>query len=522
MNEPTVTGLLLGHADSDRPCLRYEDAVWSWAEHVRACAEHGAALRSMLRPGVPPHVGVLAGNVPSFSFLLGGSALAGTVLVGLNPTRRGEALARDSALADCQFVLAERRFLPLLADSPVPVFTLDSPEWMDALGAQRGTPPNPAAADPAGLVMLIFTSGTSGDPKAVRCTHAKIAYPGRMLADRFGLSTGDTAYVSMPMFHSNAVMAGWAVGLAAGGTVAFRRHFSASGFLDDVRRFGATYANYVGKPLSYVVATSPRPDDADNPLRLVYGNEGAERDLAAFAERFSCRVVDAFGSTEGGIGFSRTAETPAGSLGMPPDGIEIRHPEHGSRCPPAEFDGNGRLTNGAEAIGELVNTAGAGAFAGYYGDPAADAERVRGGVYHTGDLAYADADGYCYFAGRLGDWLRVDGENLGTAPIERVLLRHPDIAEAAVYAVPDERVGDQVMAALVLRDGTLTPSAFGDFLAGQPDLGPKQLPRHVRICAAFPKTSTHKVVKRALAADGTSVGDPVWIRRADGYHGSAP
>ena len=84
---------------------------------------------------------------------------------------------------------------------------------------------------------------------------------------------------------------------------------------------------------------------------------------------------------------------------------------------------------------------------------------MAGGIYHSGDLAYRDEAGYAYFAGRLGDWMRVDGENLGTAPIERILLRHPAVAEAAVYAVPDEKVGDQVAAALVLRSD-LTPVAL--------------------------------------------------------------
>jgi len=106
-----------------------------------------------------------------------------------------------------------------------------------------------------------------------------------MLASRFGLTSADTVYVPMPLFHSNAIMAGWAVGLAAGAALALRRRFSASAFLPDVRSFGATYANYVGKPLSYVLATPARPDDADNPLRIAYGNEGAPGDLARFAGR---------------------------------------------------------------------------------------------------------------------------------------------------------------------------------------------------------------------------------------------
>jgi fatty-acyl-CoA synthase len=102
-----------------------------------------------------------------------------------------------------------------------------------------------------------------------------------------------------------------------------RRKFSASQFLPDIRRYGATYANYVGKPLSYVLATPEREDDGDNPLRAVYGNEGAPRDIERFGERFGTVVQDGFGSTEGGVNIARTPDTPPGSLGPLPDGIAI-------------------------------------------------------------------------------------------------------------------------------------------------------------------------------------------------------
>ena len=108
---------------------------------------------------------------------------------------------------------------------------------------------------------------------------------------------------------------------------------------------------------------------------------------------------------------------------------------------------------------------------------------MRGGMYWSGDLAYRDADGWIYFAGRTGDWLRVDGENLATAPIERILLRHPAVSEAAVYALPD-RVGDKVACALVLR-GPLTADELWSFLRAQPDLSPKAWPSVVRILDAL-------------------------------------
>jgi len=375
---------------------------------------------------------------------------------------------------------------------------LEQSQVADELAAHRDAELRFQSASPADLFMLIFTSGTSGEPKAVKCSHGKVAIAGVTMTQRFDLGPDDVCYVSMPLFHSNAVLVGWSVSAACRGSMALRRKFSASGFLPDIRRFGATYANYVGKPLSYVLATPEQPDDADNPLRAVYGNEGVPDDIERFGQRFGCVVQDGFGSTEGGIGIVRTPDTPPGSLGPLPPGIDIFDPDTQKPCP-------------AGVVGELVNTTGPGRFEGYYNDEAAEAERMAGGVYHSGDLAYRDDAGYAYFAGRLGDWMRVDGENLGAAPIERVLLRHPDIIEVAVYPVPDPVVGDQVMAALVMDAGAkFDAEKFRAFLAEQPDLGPKQWPSLVRISSELPRTVTFKVLKRQLSAQGVDCGDPVW------------
>ena len=203
------------------------------------------------------------------------------------------------------------------------------------------------------------------------------------------------------------------------------------------------------------------------------------------------------------MAISRTPDTPPGALGSLADGVAVLDPETGRRCPPASFGPGGELLNPAEAVGELVNTRGAGMFAGYYNDAEADASRMRDGMYWSGDLGYADSRGFCWFAGRAGEWLRVDGENLGTAPIERALRRHPAIAESAVYGVPDPVAGDQIMAAVVLRDGaSLTPAELGPFLDAQGDVGPRQHPRFVRVTSQLPRTATFKVLTRVLAADG--------------------
>lgn len=199
--------------------------------------------------------------------------------------------------------------------------------------------------------------------------------------------------------------------------------------------------------------------------------------------------------------------------------MAIYDPETLEECPAAQFDATGALTNAEAATGELVNTNGSGMFRGYHNDKGATDERLRHGMYWSGDLAYRDADGWIYLAGRTADWMRVDGENITAAPIERILLRQPVISRVAVYPVPDEFVGDQVMAAVVLRDGqVLTPEQFSEFLTQQQDLSPKSWPRYVWIADDLPSTATNKILKRELVALGADpAGRVLWKREGTAY-----
>ncbi|MGG7101869.1 long-chain-fatty-acid--CoA ligase [Rhodococcus sp. 24CO] len=515
---PTVSDLLLGVSEIDSYGIRFEDQVITWREHIQASFDRAAMLDAVLDHERPRHFGLLMENIPEFSLLLGAAAFSGTVLAGLNTTRRGPALARDVALADCQIVFTENSQAHLLDGvdlGDVRVVNVDSPEWAELLAPFAHSPHNACAVSPDDLMMLIFTSGTSGDPKAVRCTHSKIADPAIMLGDRFELGPSDVIYMAMPMFHSNAIMAAWAIALHRKCAIAMRRKFSASGFLPDVRKYGITYSNYVGKPLSFIAATPEQPDDHDNTLKIMYGNEGAAPAVATFVRRFGARVIDGFGSTEGGVSIGAAPVPRAGTLGLLPDGVKILHPETGVPCPPAEFDADGRIVNADEATGEMVNVTGPGAFAGYYKNPEADAERMRNGQYWTGDLAYADADGYVYFAGRSSGWLRVDGENIGAAPIERALTAYPGFAQVSVYAVPDSDVGDRVMASVIpVGDvSNFDPEAVAAYIDSRPELGPKQKPTLIRVCSEFPRTATFKVVTRTQSAERWNTSDPVWIRQ---------
>ncbi|GAS98190.1 acyl-CoA synthetase [Mycolicibacterium canariasense] len=516
----TLQQLLRERADQDTVAIKYGDRTWTWRAHVSDAARQAAALIGLADPARPLHVGVLMGNTPDMLTALAAAALGGYVLCGINTTRRGPALARDIAKVDAQFLLTDAAHRHLLdgVDLPaVTVFDTGDPEWTRLLaGAAELTPHTEAAGEDT--FMMIFTSGTSGEPKAVQVPHSTVLFAGGALVQRYQLGPQDTCYLAMPLFHSNAVYAGWSVALGAGAAMA-PATFSASGFLTDIRRYGATYMNYVGKPLAYILGTPEHPDDADNPLRVAFGNEAADRDIDAFGRRFGCTVWDGFGSTETAVIITRTEDCPPGSIGKGFPGVAIFDPDTGRECAVARFDDTGALLNADEATGELVNTAGSGLFRGYYNDAGATQERMRDGIYWSGDLAYRDADGWIYLAGRTADWMRVDGENLTSAPIERILLRLPVINRVAVYPVPDEFVGDQVMAAIVLNDGKqLSADEFAGFLAAQRDLSPKAWPRYVWLADDLPGTATNKILKRELVAMGADpAGRVIWRRDGTRY-----
>ncbi len=242
------------------------DDRWTWAETVAA----SAARAALLPPSVssePPHVGVLLGNEPEYLFWLGAAALAGAVVVGINPTRRGEALAGDVRRTDCRVLVTDADGAALLdgLDTGVPadrVLRVDDPDYPDRVAAHGGAdaaavggggPPRPAD-----LFLLLFTSGTTGAPKAVRCTQGRLASIALRSAEAYGYVRDDVAYCAMPLFHGNALMVLWGPTLVVGATVALARRFSASGFLPDVRRYGVTTFTYVGKALAYVLATPGR------------------------------------------------------------------------------------------------------------------------------------------------------------------------------------------------------------------------------------------------------------------------
>lgn len=524
----TVAELLLGLAaapeTADHDALLFEDDRWTWREFLAESARRADRFRAVRGSATGTlRVGVLMENAPEYLFCIGGAALAGAAVVGINPTRRGQELAGDIRGVDLDLLIVDDRYEDLLAElDPTDDLGLDADRvvgtetWAASLPAEGD--PGSGDQDPETLLLLTFTSGSTGAPKAVVCSTGRLALIASY--NTMGLTADDVAYNAMPLFHGNALMAAWASCLASGASYAMRRSFSASGFLPDVQRFGATFFNYVGRSLAYVLAQPERPGEAETRLRFGFGTEASAHDRAEFLRRFKAPVFESYGQSEGGCYLIVGEGAPEGSLGLPQVGHDVVIlDEDGNECPRAVYDADGRVANAEAAIGEIVNRAGAARFEGYYKNPEATAERVRGAAYHTGDLGYRDAEGYFWFAGRTADWMRVDSENLATAPIERLLARYPGARVVAVYALPDPVTGDAVTATLELDEGAeVSGDSLADFLDAQPDLGTKWRPLFVRVTDAMPVTATRKVDKPRLRREGwLDTGDRVLLRDGTRY-----
>ncbi|WP_024794731.1 AMP-binding protein [Tomitella biformata] len=518
----TFTEIVRLRAEDDKVGLRFEDQSWTWREVVQEGADRASLLAALVDPAPADrqvHIGVLLENVPDFVFWLAAGPLAGAVVVGINASRSGPELARDIAHADVDVIITEDKLAHLVTGTghSIPderILNVDQPSYLAALAPHRGAALPDVTPTADQLALLLFSSGSTGAPKAVIVGQGRLGRLVEALVDRVSMRRDSVTYLCMPLFHGNAVMMNLAVAMRTGATVGMTRKFSASGFAKDVHRFGATYVNYVGRALSYVLSQPEDPRDGTSTLELAFGTEASEADVQRFTERFGCEVMEGYGLSEGVFRLGRTADTPKYSLGLPQNGLDIRVYDEatGAECPRAEFDESGRLKDIA-AVGQMVAVGLARAFEGYYKNPEAMADRIRGADFWSGDLGYRDATGYFYFAGRSSDWLRVDSENFSAAPVERVLARVPGVASAPVFAVPDPRTGDQVMTTLEMSDGAdFDVDAFGPFIEGQSEMGAKWWPTYLRVTDRIPLTGSGKINKAPLREAAWNTTDPVYIR----------
>lgn len=517
----TFAEVVRSRIGDDHEGLRFEGSTWSWDEIVREAAVRASLLHDFVqpRPGrTQRHVGVLLQNVPDYVFWLLAAALSGDVIVGINPTRRGTELRHDIAHAECDLVVTE----PLHLNSIDPdhlavpadrVLDVASAEYAELLNTHSGAAVPDLRLDPQSIYLLLFSSGSTGAPKAVICSQGRLGRLTEKMSDRISLHRNSVSYLMLPLFHGHAIMMNLAAAAQEGSTVVMVRKFSASAFSKDIREHKVTYFNYVGRALSYILAVPESPDDSVNDLEVAFGSEASPAEVDAFRARFGCEVREGYGASEGAIRIVPVPGSPRNSLGLPASGAvaEVRN-DNNIECPRARFDENGALINGEEATGEIVVLGGGKSFEGYYNNPEAMADRLKfgGEDFWTGDLAYRDSDGYFYFAGRDSDWMRVDGENFGAAPLERIMARYPEFSGAHAYAVPDPKTGDQVMCVVVMAgDAAFDPADFATFIDSQPDLGTKWRPTYIRVVDEVPTTGSGKIHKGPLRATAWEA-DRVW------------
>jgi len=517
----TAAELLLQHRDRDAIGLYVEDQRVTYQEWINESLRRVALWQEIRDPKQPPHIGVLLDNTPDFLYWLGAAAISGAVIVGINSTYRGDELLRLIDHADCQTIVTSSVYGGLLDDAgldmdPRKVLRTDTSDYRSLLAGADASDVDIEPPQDDDLFLLIFTSGSTSFPKAVRCTQGRFARTGGHVAAVAALGDGDGVYSPLPFFHSSSLFTGLASSLSSGVPIGTRSKFSASRTMEDIRGMGATLLTYTGKVLNYILAVPERDDDSLNPLRLALGNEASFSDIRAFAQRFDCQVRDSYGSTEGVIIIRRDASMPESALGTSDDHIVVLDPDTGEECPPVERATDGTILNAAEATGEIVNLAPGQGFEGYYRNDEATNERFREGRYWSGDLAYRDAEGWFYFAGRSNEWLRVDGENFAAGVVESIIGRFEGPRTAVIYAVPDAPVGDLVMAALEIdKPDSFDIRAFDEFLADQPDLGPKWVPAFVRLSQDLPKLASLKVDKTQLRHEAWLV-DPVYWRPSRG------
>jgi crotonobetaine/carnitine-CoA ligase len=364
----------------------------------------------------------------------------------------------------------------------------------DLAEACRQASPLPPAAGPdsGALAELLYTSGTTAEPKGVMVTQANLVFAGHYGVWETGLRPDDRLFTPMPACHSNFQLAALMPVLVAGACLVLAETYSAHRFWAQVRENDATLIQIISMIVRTLLLQPPDPRDADNRVRdalFFMGLSDTEKD--AFERRFGVTLLNTYGSTES-IGWALT-DPPVGerrwpSVGRPGLGYEVGvFGAGGSELP-------------VGAVGELriKGTPGTSLMAGYYDNPA-ETERVLlpGGWLRTHDLGYRDADGWFYYVGRDRDVIKRSGENISAAEVEQVLTAHPEIAEAAVIGVPDP-IRDEAVKAFVRRVPGSGLRAQDVVDHCRRELIDFKVPSQVEFVDDFPRTPSMKIEKRLL------------------------
>jgi fatty-acyl-CoA synthase len=522
---------------ADRVALKFETEQVTYGAFD---AEVNRLAALLARAGVERGavVAILCQNSPRFLTALGAVAKLGAVGALLNTHLDGAGLTHVLRASTAAVGVTDAAALPALervTGSHAVRFFADAPAGTalprgvhalaDALPERAGEPAQPEVRG-ADVFLYIYTSGTTGYPKPAIVRHVRFTLGGYGLAALLGLQEGETVYAPLPLYHGESLFVGFAPAFRSGGAFASRRAFSATAFLDDVRRHEAVAFVYVGELCRYLLRQPASPHDRDHRLRVAAG-AGLRADVwRAFQDRFGVpRIIEMYGATEGNVAL-QNLDGRVGSVGKPhaegqvalvrydhARGDVVRGPD--DLCVPCAPDEPGEL------LGRIGHGDGTMEYDGYT-DRAATERKILRDVFargdawfRSGDLLRRDAEGYYYFVDRIGDTFRWKGENVATQEVADVLNGAPGVSETNVYGVElpgeDGRAG---MAAVVLQPGQAFDGAAFHATAAR-HLPRYALPAFVRLVGAMEVTGTLKQRKLALAADGydpSRVADPLFVR----------
>ncbi len=381
--------------------------------------------------------------------------------------------AREAAPAETTLV----ELLPPTGGAPV--LTIDGRELRAADDGDQATPDD--------IALLLHTSGTTSRPKQVPLRHRNLAASARAIGDFYELSASDVSYCCMPLFHVHGLVASVLAALSAGGSVVVPRRFTPRGFWPQARDYGITWFS-AGPTLHRMVLDREDEDGVSETLRFTRSCSSAlSPDLWKRAEeRFGVPMLEAYGMTEASHQMTSNPLPPAvrqpGSVGVSA-GAEVR-----------TVDAEGRDVQTGQP-GEVV-IRGPGVTSGYLNNPEANEESFVDGWFRTGDQGILE-NGYLRLAGRLKELIIRGGENISPIEVEEVLLRHPAVAEAVCFGIPDDKYGEVVGAAVAL-SGEADERALGAHCRER--LASFKAPSRIFVLDEIPRTPTGKVQRRRVGA----------------------
>ena len=477
----------------------------TYAELAERASRVSAGLQA-LGIGRGDRVAVMMGTRPEFLYAWFGILGVGAIEVPIHDAARGPGIAYILETTGARALVVDDEHAGHVEGYTGAVeHVIRVPEAMEEFLA-RGDGVVPVELEPRDPASILFTGGTTGPPKGVVLPHNHNLNLSQGIVEVVGYTEDDVLYSVFPLFHANAKYVTLVAAMIAGAKVVMHKRFSASRFWDICRREGITAFNGQGEMLKILLKQPERDGDRDNSVRVVVGAAASAELVEAFEQRFGLVVLDVYGMTETGPTLAaRWDKRRAGSCGVPTPSYEVKIvDEHDNDVP----DGvKGEIVVRPRRPHVMMER--------YWGNDAATLGAMRNLWFHTGDNATRDEDGFYWFGERGTDSIRRRGENVSAWEVERVLATHPDLAEAAVFGVPSELGGQEVMVAAVVRpDAELTAEDVLDFCTGK--MPHFAVPRYVRFMDELPKSHAQRVLKQELKAAGADAPG-TWDREAVGY-----